>query len=70
MILVSGTAKIRPERRHEVIQLAVWMQTQTQSEPGCMQYRFYADLEHPDTILVFEQWENDEALRLHFQPRT
>ncbi len=28
--------------------------------------RFYADIADPDTFLLFEEWESDEALRAHF----
>jgi quinol monooxygenase YgiN len=66
MILVTGTVRIRPERRQEAIELALWMSKQTESEPGCLGYRFFADLEDPSTILVLERWESDDALRAHF----
>ena len=39
----------------------------TASEPGCTAYRFSADLEDPNTFLIFEQWENEAALMSHFQ---
>jgi quinol monooxygenase YgiN len=67
MILVTGTVRIHPERRQEAIELALWMSKQTEAEPGCLGYRFFANLEDPNTILVLERWENDDALRAHFR---
>jgi quinol monooxygenase YgiN len=67
MILVAGTVRIKSVTRAEAIKLAVWMQHETRAEPGCLEYRFAEDLENPDTIHVFERWENLSALQAHFQ---
>lgn len=67
MIVVSGTVRVRPGLRQEAVERAVWMQALVESEPGCLSYRFYADLEHPDLFRVFEVWESDAALKAHFQ---
>ena len=67
MITVAGTVQINPEHRAEVVQAALGMAQTTQSEAGCITYKFYADLEDPNTFLIFEIWETDEALAQHFQ---
>ena len=67
MIIVAGTVRIDSQHREEAIQLAMWMSAQTEAEPGCLGYRFYASLEDEYTILIFERWENAEALQAHFQ---
>ena len=67
MIVVAGSVRIRPETRQEAIQLAVWMARETQTEPGCITYRFSSDLEHPDTIHIFEEWTDQAALEAHFR---
>jgi quinol monooxygenase YgiN len=67
MILVAGSARIRPERRDEAVRAALAMGAATRAEPGCRQYRFYADLEAPDTFFVFEEWESEDALARHFE---
>jgi quinol monooxygenase YgiN len=67
MIVVAGSVTIRHERREEAVRAALTMAKATQAEPGCLAYRFSADLADPDRILVFEEWESEEALERHFQ---
>ncbi|MEM7347872.1 MAG: putative quinol monooxygenase [Chloroflexota bacterium] len=67
IVVVAGTVQINPDHRDEAIQVAIEMSKATQQEEGCVTYMFYADLENPDTFLVFEVWETDEALANHFQ---
>ncbi len=67
MIVIAGTVPIHPERQAEAIQVALRMAAATEAEAGCLGYRFYADIGDPNTWLIFEQWENEEALTRHFQ---
>ena len=67
MIFVSGHVRLHPEHRAEALELAIWMQQQTRTEPGCLEYTFSADLEHPELIHVTERWDSTEALQRHFQ---
>ncbi len=66
MIIVSGTVQIRADRRAEAIRVAAKMAETTQEEPGCLSYRFSADLIDPNLFYIFEEWESDEALTRHF----
>jgi quinol monooxygenase YgiN len=67
MIVIAGKVAVRPERRHEAVRAALAMADATRKEEGCIAYQFSSDLADPNTILVFEEWENDEALARHFQ---
>jgi quinol monooxygenase YgiN len=67
MIVVAGTVRVRSDRRTEALRAAAAMVAATEAEPGCRRYRFYADLEDPDTFFLFEEWESEEALARHFQ---
>jgi quinol monooxygenase YgiN len=67
MLVIAGTVKVKPEMRAEAVQAAIKMAKASQAESGCKAYRFYADLEDPNTFLIFEQWEDDAALMTHFQ---
>jgi quinol monooxygenase YgiN len=67
MIVIAGTIPIKAEHREEAQQLALWMAAETRKETGCLTYSFYADLADPNTFLIFEEWESDEALGRHFQ---
>jgi len=67
MIVIAGSVAARPERREEVIRVARTMAAATRAEAGCVTYRFSADLDDPNTLLIFEEWESEEALARHFQ---
>jgi len=67
MLVIAGTIKVKPEMRAEAVKMAVDMMRATLAEAGCKAYRFSNDLEDPNTFLIFEEWEGDEALARHFQ---
>jgi len=66
MIVVAGTVPVRPDRREEAVRAALAMAEATRAERGCLGYRFWADVADPNTFLVFEEWESDDALAAHF----
>jgi quinol monooxygenase YgiN len=49
------------------MQAALTMVKATRSEAGCKSYGFYADMQDPNTFLIFEQWKDEAALMSHFQ---
>lgn len=67
MIIVHGTIPIRPELREEALGLARVMTEETQKEPGCISYDFYVGLSDPNTLLLFQEWADMDALMAHFQ---
>ena len=67
MIVIAGTAKIKPEMRKMAVAAALEMVVASEKEAGCKSYRFYIELEDENTIFIFEEWENDEALAAHFE---
>jgi quinol monooxygenase YgiN len=67
MILVAGRIPIRPEMRAAAIAAAVKVTQATKPDAGCLQYHFYWDLEDPDMLHVFEEWESAGALDAHLK---
>lgn len=67
MLIVSGVFEIDPAQPEMVRETAIEMARATREEAGCISYAFYADLETPANVRVFEEWENQEALEAHFQ---
>jgi quinol monooxygenase YgiN len=67
MIIISGSVRIKPERRADAVRGALEMAAATAREPGCITYRFSADLADPSRIYIFEEWETAEALARHFE---
>jgi quinol monooxygenase YgiN len=66
MIVIAGSVPVRAEKREAAIGAAVEMVRATRTEPGCLSYGFYAAIDDPNRILVFEEWESEEALGRHF----
>lgn len=66
MIVISGTARIRPELKSEARTAALEMARLSSAETGCAVYELSELLGDPFTFRVFEQWESAEALAAHF----
>lgn len=67
MIIVHGTIPIRTDAREQALELAHDMAQATREELGCLSYDFYIGLSDPNTLLLFQEWENMESLMAHFQ---
>ena len=66
MIVISGTARIRPEVKAEARAAALEMAALSAAEPGCTVYELSELLDDPFTFRLFEQWESADALAAHF----
>ena len=67
MITVAGRVAVRPEMRRQAVEAAIKVARATRADAGCLQYHFYADLEDPNVLHVFEEWASGEALSAHLQ---
>jgi quinol monooxygenase YgiN len=67
MIIVHGTIPILEDQRDRALDLAREMSEATQTEQGCISYDFYIGLRDPNTLMLFQEWENMDALMGHFQ---
>lgn len=65
MLIISGTFQIKPDKIDEAKAAMQEMATATQSEEGCIHYQFYQDIQEPTTFLIYEEWDNSEALAAH-----
>lgn len=66
MIVVTGIVEIADASRDQAMALAIEVAHETRQEPGCISYGFYADIENPLRLRIYEEWENAEALERHF----
>jgi quinol monooxygenase YgiN len=66
MFVIAGTIKVDPAKRDGAIAPAAEMMRETRKEEGNIDYAFALDMGDAATIRVFEQWESQEALDLHF----
>lgn len=66
MIIVAGTVLIDPAKKDDALKIMKTMMEATQQEAGCISYRFFANPWDDAEILVFEEWETQDALTAHF----
>ena len=67
MIVIAGTITIDPTKRDEAFAAAKVIMKETRKEAGNVAYTFSADLEDDSVVHVFEQWESQQSLDLHFK---
>lgn len=59
---------IAPRGQHESIARAIRsLVGLTQSRSGCLECHVYQESENPEEIVLFEEWENEEALAAHVE---
>ena len=67
MIVVSGVIEVAPTDTAPAKEAAIALAHETRSESGCRFYAFYEDIEAPGVFRVFEEWDDDAALKAHFE---
>lgn len=65
MIIVIGTARVRPDRRDELLTAMRHIARDTRRDDGCVSYRFAADIADPDVIVGIEVWRDQASLDAH-----
>lgn len=66
MILITGSAIIRPEHRDQALALGVAHSRRSRAEPGCIAHNCHLDAEDPDRIVFVEEWTDMAAVQAHF----
>lgn len=67
MIIVSGTATVKPGTATALKDAMTTMITASRAERGCIDYRYGIDVLNPDQIVVLEYWDSWAALEAHFK---
>ena len=67
MVLIEVTSTIRPELREVALKAMSVMGEETRKEAGCLHYRFYQDIDDPNTFFVYERWTDGAALDAHMK---
>lgn len=65
MVIVGGTFEVDPNERERFLSSRHRMMRASRAEAGCLEYTFAADPIDPGRIVLFERWENQEALDAH-----
>ncbi|MFK7802499.1 MAG: putative quinol monooxygenase [Anaerolineae bacterium] len=68
MIVLGGTLKIKDDGRDEVLNaLSVLKKATWDNDAGVVAYHFSIDLDDPNLIHVYEEWESTDLLKEHGQ---
>lgn len=67
MIFIELVLEASAEARDGLADLARRTTAATHRESGCVLYRFSTDVEAPARFVLTELWEDEEALKAHFQ---
>ena len=67
MVIIEVTSTVHAEKREAALEAMRVMGVATRKEPGCLHYRFYQDIEDPNTFFVYERWTTGDALAAHMQ---
>lgn len=66
MIVVSGRFRLPPDRIAEARPAMAEVIAASLAEPGCHAYSYAEDVSEPGLFRVYEEWDNREALDVHF----
>jgi quinol monooxygenase YgiN len=65
MIVIHATFPIDPDSRERALELIRPLAEQSRAEDGVVDYRVAADVDDPNLLRFFEQYEDEAALEAH-----
>lgn len=67
MILLHVTYTMKPGQKENYLAAIAWagIDQASRQETGNIRYDYFYAAQQEDTILLIEQWENEEVLELH-----
>jgi len=65
-IIVAGTFPVDGSQAAALLAAANEMRAATLQEDGCVEYRFSFATDDVNTMMVFEEWRDQDALTAHF----
>ncbi|WP_336136424.1 putative quinol monooxygenase [Natronomonas amylolytica] len=65
MIVLHASFPVKPDKLDEALELADELVTESNKEPGMLDYRATTDIQDDHMIRFFEQYEDAEALEAH-----
>lgn len=66
MIIVWGRVEAKPGQLDEVIRLSLEHVARSRKEAGCIRHDVHSEVENPNSLVFFEEWQDMSALRTHF----
>jgi quinol monooxygenase YgiN len=69
MVIVGGTFEVDPSQRDDFLAGRSEMMRVSRAEPGCLEYTFAADPLDAGRVILFERWDDQDALDAHLAIR-
>jgi quinol monooxygenase YgiN len=66
MIVIAGTLPVQPDKRTDAEAACTKMSLASKAENGCGAYEFAWDIQDPNVLRIFEQWDTQQAIDAHF----
>ncbi|NND76445.1 MAG: antibiotic biosynthesis monooxygenase [Ilumatobacter sp.] len=66
MLIVAGSITTEPDGRQVFLDAVQPMVAATNTEPGCREYAFTPDPDDETRVLLYELWDDQDALDGHF----
>jgi quinol monooxygenase YgiN len=66
MLIVTGSAKAKPDRFEDALAVALEHVRRSRTEPGCLLHSVHIDAEDPLRLVFLEHWVDRDALSAHF----
>ena len=70
MLIVAGVLEVDPDRRAEFLESRIERMRISRSEPGCLAYVFSADPLVDGRVVLYECWQDKQALAAHLSAQT
>ncbi|TKX55629.1 antibiotic biosynthesis monooxygenase [Halorubrum sp. SP3] len=67
MIVLHAVFPLDPEKRDEALDLIADLAEKSRAEPGMIDYRPATDVDDPNVVRFFEQYEDEAAFEAHSQ---
>jgi len=66
MIIITGSAMLKPETRADAIALGAEHSARSRAEPGCIAHNVHLDAEDERRLVFLELWADLAAVKVHF----
>lgn len=67
MIVMHAELPIDSEKKEAAIELLSELATESRAEDGVIDYRVTTDVEYPNVVRIFEQYEDEMAVDQHME---
>ena len=67
MIIVTGMVDVLPAEIDKALAESIRHVRRSRAEPGCLSHAVHRDVDDPNRLMFFEEWEDMAALQTHFR---